>query len=362
MDTDTTQTADQGSSDFTPAEMAFINSQGSDPAAADALAKEYSGGSSQNDATGLETQKTGSSVENADLPPNDPAEGQLIDTEFLQLDANGQVRDKRTNKWVSHQALHRERIRRQEAQTEAQTLRERLAAKDERSAILDQFLKPEDKDGGDKKADAPKNPFEEATIDPTVDYIGALKQTARRQEWQHQQAQERAQADAKRNEVQTFRSQFESDVAAYGKTTPDFGAALDHLSSTLAKTAARRGVAADKVQATVTAMLVDIAREAQGAKKGMAETLYGLAEDLGYVKKAADPKDDPKKQAEEAIEKIAKVQEASRSITGKGSAAQSDGLPSVDEFINMPTEDALKFERDLGPNKFRAWMKSRGQA
>lgn len=75
----------------------------------------------------------------------------------------------------------------------------------------------------------PENPFEEADIDPEVDYAGAVRQLSRRQRFQNEQSSRVEQDVVESREDQELRGTFERDFQASAARDPELPAAYQFL-------------------------------------------------------------------------------------------------------------------------------------
>lgn len=247
------------------------------------------------------------------------------------------------SKTVPHQALHAEREEHKKTRSELNEMREKWARLEERMQMF-AAQKPQEK--------------EEAAPDPNEDVFGALmyerqKREALEKQFNEtaQQAQERQQAQ---QQVRTAFGHLNQSIEVARQTTPDIDEAsnwLYGLRKSQLKAAGMDDFSAEQhIQQEVYGGIIT------ALQRGMdpAAYFYEYAKASGYTRKESS---DAGKEAAEKIQKIAKAQDASKTIGQTSGKAGGDEITpealagmSDSEFsawIDKP-ENARKFEQIMG--------------
>lgn len=242
-------------------------------------------------------------------------------------------------KVVDKRALDEERNRRKE-------LQKRLAQRDEEYARLSGRL---DVLQGTTKPEAVK------VLDPTINPIEVLSENDRFiREFKAREEQNQLH--------QQFMGQYSARVQEFAKTAPDFKDAYDFaikgLATELQMMFGLDGIALENAVRDNERQIVGTAMQ-RGINP--AEQIYQWAKGRGYTGvKPADPTPavDPGKATADALLKatttlqsIQKGQEKSKSLSSAGGAG-SDGMPPIEELVNMPDDEFDKLTKNP-----RAWKK-----
>lgn len=213
--------------DLTDEELAYLNSGGKTDlpsAPADPAASGDQGeGQQQPDPAASSAQQEGQEAE--DLGDEDD-DGE----EVVIVGKDGRPRAK-SGKFVSHQALHKEREKHKATKAEMQSLRDKLARGEERLAILNEAFSSSGQQPGQQQAkpETPKNPYEEETIDAETDFMGWAKQMQRRAEYNFKAQTESQQMVAARDNFQRLTASYHDDARRFMAEEPQFADAYKHL-------------------------------------------------------------------------------------------------------------------------------------
>lgn len=146
----------------------------------------------------------------------------------VMLDSEGKIRDAKTGRYVPHQAMQAERVRRKELEAALAQRNEEYARANERLQVLTEIMHGQEQ--AVKQAKQPEQeqqPVQE--IDPEVDIFGWAKQQAERAQRAEQKLAEiESKASRQFGEMQT-QQRFRSDVTAFAAKTPGFFDAYNHL-------------------------------------------------------------------------------------------------------------------------------------
>jgi hypothetical protein len=272
--------------------------------------------------------------------PTQPVEGPIpASSDDVYLDAEGRARDRRTNRYVPHQALHAERLRRKEVETKAHEAEVRAAKAEERLATLSELV------NAARQADPYAFPDQQpphdpnAEIDPEVDLFGAVKQLK----------QQLTQAK-KTQENQLFQDSLRSDITDFVRQTPDFFDAYRHLAA--ARDAELVTLGVSDPQARREHLLREeqaLAVQALRTGKSPAKIFYNLAKGRGYGRAAVPQYQQP---APQAVQQIQHLQHGvANSATLSGMGGTTGGGLSLEALVNLPDDQFAEIVTKLGgPN------------
>lgn len=342
--------------EFTPDELAYINSRGSEFGAtpgsagvADPAQQTPAPSPAPVATSSQEGEQQPSSVSLEDHDDDDET-----DEEVVVLGKDGKYRGA-NGKFVSHKALHREREKRKAAQSDLAKERDRNARVEERLAILNEAFstgtqqKPS-ASAPAAQAQAPQNPYEEPSIDPESDFMGWAKQMQRRSEWNfntHKQTQE---SQSTRDNFQRLTHRYHEDAKSYIAKDPTFKDAYSFLVGSRHRELAALGVTDQKerekqIAQEETAIVV----QAFEAGKSPAQVLHEYARARGFSGTAAPASQGgapsaqhltPAPSAQNAAERIAHLrngQNAAQSLSN-GSGAHVAPL-TYERLANMSDDD-----------------------
>jgi len=238
----------------------------------------------------------------APLPQNDasaPSETDADDDddgeEVVIVGKDGKPRAK-DGKFVSHQALHKEREKHKATKTELQQAREKLARGDERLAILNEAFQAQTRPAAAAEQDQqkPKNPYEEQTIDPEADFIGWAKQMQRRSEWNFQRQSEVQQSTAARETFQRVTNAYHEDARRFMSKEPNFEDAYKHLIANRHRELEATGmVDAARRSAFIAHEETQLVIQALQNGRSPSEVIYEFARARGFTPAAAQSQNAP---------------------------------------------------------------------
>lgn len=264
--------------------------------------------------------------------PSEPTE----DGEILVEDG-GQVRDKKTGRFVPITALHREREKAKAASAEAQALRDNLLRTRERLEIMTEVLPKAEQ----AKVEAAQQSDPEP--DPEQDMIAWMKWSQTRQKTLQAKIDALEGATAKQREAQTLQSYFTSDIAEFQKSAPDFTDALNYGIAVREKMYTALGVPQEQIRNRVLGEISELIRDSHGSKLSAAQRLYETAKALGYTAKPTQQVDAKKatEDAEAEIKRITEAQKTHKTLGSGGSTSPSDIL-TAERLANMPEGEYSK--------------------
>ena len=251
-------------------------------------------------------------------------------------------------KLVPHQALHAERLKRQETERLLAEQRQQFARFEERMAQLNEIMaKPQ-----------PQVP------DPVQDPIGALQYTqAQLQEMQQRQEREQQQRQQQYQEQQVLQqidNTFVTSVRSREAVDPSFSADVNLVNNSLAGYIANWHGITDPAELN-EAVAVEQRRLAYRAMRqgvDVADVIKLQAKALREQARAAFGENQPAQApAQQTIENKQKGLAAARSLSNAGGST-SDTMLTPDRISNMSSEDFAALKAKLSPSKFAKLMGS----
>jgi len=345
-----------GAGELTSAEQAFLDSGGADTTALEEQISSETPPESEGDGTPSPLSGEGEQ----ELAPNSDPDGDrgsvqadgdggdVDDGELtIEIGDDGKARDVKSGRFVPHAALHKERTRRQETQTQLSDLQQKFDRADERLSVLNEIIGSEQE---------PKKGAEEPqVIDPEEDIFGAFKQqqdTIARLEKQITDGNaKRDQRDAANSTISSYRA----DAANYAKNEPDFGAAYTYLVNQRHTELAAMGVNDQNERARLISQEEQgLASQALSEGRSPSQQLHMIAKARGFVAKAPDPDPEEQKAAAAAaaatkIENIKKGQQQHVSLTDAGGAG-GEGL-TVEKLADMSEDEFIEVAARIGDSK-----------
>jgi hypothetical protein len=261
-----------------------------------------------------------------------PVADAMDDGEII-VEADGAIRDQKTGRFVPKSAFLRVKEEAKTAKGEAQTLRGNLIQARERLSILTEVLPKGEEQKAAVKAAPAAEPDPEQDIFAWVkwaksqlsDLSGKVSKTA-----------EDTQKERDRSNLQSF---FTSDVASFSKENADFTDALNYGISARHKMLEAAGVTDEaRRQGMVLSEIHDLIRESHGQKASVAKKLYGIAQALGYQKKAGAPGKDQSAEALAEIERINAAQKTNKTLGNGGGGAIGEAV-TREKLSNMSDND-----------------------
>lgn len=265
----------------------------------------------------------------------------------VRVGDDGRVRDAK-GRFVPVKALHEERGRRQTAESELTKLREQLAVANTKLELVAKPPASAESAG----AQQPKNPFEEADIDPNADLLGAVQQERRRNAWLREQQTKATEETRAELTEQGVTQAYRDDTQRFLVAKPDYPKAFEHVVRARAMELIAMGVTD---QAALAKQIREdesaIVRQAIASGKSPAHVFYTLALAKGYQAPAANPNPTPaapgaqsapeKTTAQQIIENVQAGQEAGKTLTGAGGAAPG---PTLDQILAMSADEIIAMQ------------------
>jgi len=290
----------------------------------------------------------------------------------VTVDAEGKLRDAKTGKYVPHQALHAERVRRKEIETEAQKLRDENARAQERLNLLTQIM-----EGSQNLQNngAPAQPQEEQDIDPEQDIFGAYAQLKKRHDSLSTTVTEIKNQTTQQSQEMKINDSFRQDVVRFAQAQPDFTEAwrylIDSRKNELQEMGFTNQQAIDAQLGEEQKMMV---RKAYKDGKSPASVFYNMARHRGWKapeKKVETPAPTPAQinqmtqqqpaqngqQAPQVNQQgVQQVQNAQNSMKNNASLSSAGGSPgqglTVADLANMDEDKFLDLVAKIGRKKF----------
>lgn len=312
------------SEDFSPAEMAYINSGGADT---DGLASEW-GSDGQAAPDGQSQQKTQDAAPGA---PDGQQQGndEVIDGEIV-IDANGRPKDKTTGRFVPHGAFHKEREKRKATEQELEAMREKFTRADERMQLLNDLL------GNDgQQAQQKKDVEDDTPPDPEKDIFAFVKWQTKQIEKLQSRLTETADQTNQREQARSTQQIYQADAMRFMQEQPAFRDAYQFLLEGRSKELEAVGVSdAGQRQRMIADEERGIVEQALKAGKSPSQLIYSLATARGFVPKA-------QQQQQSANERVAAIkrgqQNAGPSLSNAGGSS-GEGL-TTEALANMSEEE-----------------------
>jgi hypothetical protein len=362
---------------LSPAEKAYFESNGSDT---EGLFNSDSPKETPSDAPKTaDAEPVPEADETPQADPNAiPAPDDDIVPGELMLDAEGKPQQKKEGRFVPHQALHQERLKGKELQTQLQaerSAREAAAVEaaqlKERLAIMEAALNTPEEPTPEQKAQqaAQADPYaaDAPDIDPQVDIFGAFTQMQRRLAASQTQATQGVRQTQAQMAEQQLQDHYRNDAISYAQATPDFGDAYQHLANARAAELELLGMtdAAQRKQQIIQEER-DIVIQALRMNKRPAELIYNMAKAKGYRKAEAAPVKTetapatPKPAARTSVDALS-AQEKAKTRAGAtlsgGSGAPGDtNMPTAEALASMSEAEFDKMLNKIGVDAMRDIM------
>lgn len=320
--------------------------------------------------------------------PEDTGDGQKTEEyepgEML-VDSEGKLRDAKTGRYVPHQALHAERVRRKEIETEAQRLRDENARAQERLNMLTEIMQSH-QDAQNKAANPNPDPAQaDVDIDPEQDIFGAHSQLKKRYDSLVEEVRSLKKDTTQQTEAMRMTEQFRQDATRFMAEKEDFPQAWRYLVDQRKRELEFMGLndpqTLDRqLAAEQNAML----RKAYADRKSPAEYFYNMAVLRGWKTPekptpataqsqvpAPTPsqlnqmmqgngqgqpqqKPQPNPQGAQQIQNAQASMQANASLSGAG-GAPGGGL-TVSQLVNMSDDQFLDLAAKLGRKKLDALL------
>jgi hypothetical protein len=293
----------------------------------------------------------------------------------VTFDAEGKMRDAKTGRYVPHQAMERERIRRKELEAALSEKEQMVARATERLAVLQEIVHNQEATEAKKAAAAaaplPAEP--EAEIDADLDIFGAVKQLkARNAALEAQLKETQTQTSNQLTELQT-QQRYRQDVTSFAAQHEDFFDAYKFVSAMRRRELTAMGFTDERqIAGQIAAEEKALVYTNLSKNASPASIIYELAKAKGYkgppdaptpapappppapvtppAAAAAPvmPQADPA--AAEQIQRIANGQHAAATLSGSGSSGGA-GL-TVQQLADMPEDQFAELVVKMGRKKF----------
>lgn len=278
-------------------------------------------------------------AERANEPALQPEAGDE-DAAAPEAEAGGvEAGEERRQKFVPHEALHEERLRRQAVESENRRLAEERARFDERLRIILDMNGPQ-----------PPAPRPDAKSDPlgTIEHLD--QRLAAIEAGSLQQAEQAAEA-ARLNQLAEVAK---AEAWEFARKTPDYGDAYNHFIAARDAELALFGYPPAVRANLITQEELQIAAQAFQSGRSPAATVYALARSRGFKGKAGG--DGASGDAAEAqIERIASGQARGKTLSVGGGSAGGGEMTAAkllamsnDEFDAWTSRNPAKARRLMG--------------
>lgn len=306
-----------------------------------------------------------------------PAEDGEVEPGEVVLDAEGKVRDAKTGRYVPHHAMHQERVRRKELETELAKKNEDWARANERLAVLQEIVHGQ-QEQTKKAAEQPAAQQPEVEIDPEVDIFGWAKQQKARADAAERRIAEMAEQSQKQYGELNTQQRYRQDVTSFAGKQEDFFQAYTYVANMRTKELKALGFTDEKQIASQLQAEERALVQGELAKGGSPSArLYALAQAKGYVKEAppapaavtppvtqpapaapaptqAAPQvpqiPQPNPQSVEQVQRIQQGVNASASLSGAGGTA-GEGL-TIQQIVDLPQEKFDELVGKIGRKRF----------
>ena len=250
-----------------------------------------------------------------------------------------------SGKYVPHQAMERERVRRKAAEAKAQELEVRHARAEEKLSTLNQLMQAAGLDPAsqpqrqqhDQRQQQPSG--SDGFVDPEIDVFAAVAQL--------QQQNSRLQAE---REEQRFLETARADMVQFTKQTPDFFDGVQHLVQSRDRELQTMGMA-DKQQRIRQIAIEEkvLMQQAFAENRSAAAVLYELASQRGFTG-GRQPRPRPNVQYDPKI--VDQIQQTQRGQAASGTLSNAGGSGgaglTVQQIADMPEEQFDALIRKMG--------------
>lgn len=225
-------------------------------------------------------------------------------------------------KFVPHQALHEERRKRQEIESNFRQLQQNQAVLEQRYQQLWQAQQPQA-----KVPDKNEQPLEyfDHTLSQTQHELQQMR------EWHQSQANMQAQQQQAHNLATWARN----EAQAFAADKPDFKGAYEHVLQLRAKEFQAMGVPTHEIAPRIAHYELGLFYQAHQAGRNPGEIVYEMARATGYSQKPV---------AADKVSQINKGMEASKTL---GSGGVGGGMPTPEQILDMSEDEFAKFKADL---------------
>lgn len=279
-------------------------------------------------------------------------EGLQAEAETVTADADEKENGERDEKgrFVPHGALHAERERRKEIESQYQTILQKHAVLEDRwNSILKAQEQRQEPQTGDE------DPMPDPNKDIFAHSAWQARQIERLKEDQAKKWGEFEQTRQQQQEEQAILQEWTSSVQQFQTQKPDFGDAAQYLSDLRAKQLSALGLDQNGINATINQELKGVIQQAKQVGKSPAELIYQYASVSGYAPKQVQQQNTA--ELPDSLKRVAQAQEQAKTLANGGGKGGSDpdspeAIASMSErefeaWMSKP-ENARRFERMMG--------------
>ena len=273
-------------------------------------------------------------------PPEPEADGEADSESAPESAAGGDAGEERRQKYVPHEALHEERLRRQAVEAENRRLAEERARFDERLRIIMDMNGP--------RSEARAKP------DLNADPLGAIAHIDQRLAAMEAGSAQQAAEVAEAAQVNQLAEVARAEAWEFARKTPDYNDAYNHFVRARDAELAVFGYPPAMRANLITQEELQIAAQSFAAGRSPAETLYTLAKARGFRPKAGG-EGGAGDQAEAQIDRIAAGQSRGKTLSVGGGGAAGGEMTAAkllamsnDEFDAWTSRNPAKARRLMG--------------
>ena len=236
-----------------------------------------------------------------------------------EADEKGARKDAPPEGFVPHQAMHAERVKRQELEKQ----------------LADLTKWREQQEAAAAQAQAPQY------VDPLVDPAGHRKWTEYQIEQTRQQVEAQQKQMADERNAQARIAEVQRSEAEFAATTPDYQDASQFLANYRQQELVNMGMAQNEILAQMQQDANAIFDSARNLGMSPAQLVYMRAQSLGYAKKAPEPTPDPVAEGQK-LEAVAAAQKATQGLGSQG--GQAAGKITASQLATMSEAELSKVD------------------
>jgi len=259
----------------------------------------------------------------------------------VTINADGKAIDSKTGRFVPKSAYLRVKGEVGELKGTTEQLRTQLIQAKERLSIYAEATTAPAAAAAPAK-EAPKR------VDPAEDLFAHnayLEHTVGELQKRLEQIEGKTTATQQGLENRDLQQYAKSDAEAFAAKTPDFSAALQHVSAALEKAAVRFGATPEEAKTEAVKQIHAFINQNRGAKKSWASEAYDWAKEIGYAPKPAGGGETAEqKAAREEVERINAGKAASTSLRGAGGNGVGEQV-TREKLATMPEGEYFNTKR-----------------
>lgn len=247
--------------------------------------------------------------------------------------------EKGKQRTVNYGAFHRERQRRQEAETGRKSSEERAARAEQRvGLILERLAKMP---AGGQQQVAEEDAIPDVNEDPVGHIVGILKKQAKMIDQLSAGSQQQTQEQHTTNLVRNLQSSATEMEQEFMEEHDDYNDASAFLQSSRHEELKELGFNLNERRATIAQEALAIAARSMQQGRNPAEVVYNMAKKRGFARKAPTTTVD---EGKKKILAVRKGQEQESPLRGRGNSPKS--VPTAQALIDMSEADFDKFLQD----------------